>query len=264
MKQVNHKNNDQNKNDNILKFLGHKTIRFKVEKKSVNKKNSSSMQYIEEKLNEGRWSLSEQISFINALSKHGLNFKRIKETIPSRTLTQIRSHAQKFFIRLKRCKNKELGIDFTNNSIKSLKDMINHIKSVNNNYDVNNIFLYLYGNKPKYLDELKVTDFLINNNKNISNPCSQNFSIDYNKLDLTNKNNLGMLDSLNNIINYMNPYFINNLGKSILGNYIINSICTNYLENKCIEISKVVTPCFINNIKSSNNCNNNEFYLNKK
>ena len=245
MKQVNHKNNDQNKNDNILKFLGQKTIRFKVEKKSVNKKNSSSMQYIEEKLNEGRWSLSEQISFINALSKHGLNFKRIKETIPSRTLTQIRSHAQKFFIRLKRCKNKELGIDFTNNSIKSLKDMINHIKSVNNNYDVNNIFLYLYGNKPKYLDELKVTDFLINDNKNISNPCSQNFSID-------------------NIINYMNPFFINNLGKSILGNYIINNICTNYLENKCIEISKVVTPCFINNIKSSNNCNNNEVYLNKK
>ena len=245
MKQVNHKNNDQNKNDNILKFLGQKTIRFKVEKKSVNKKNSSSMQYIEEKLNEGRWSLSEQISFINALSKHGLNFKRIKETIPSRTLTQIRSHAQKFFIRLKRCKNKELGIDFTNNSIKSLKDMINHIKSVNNNYDVNNIFLYLYGNKPKYLDELKVTDFLINDNTNISNQCSQNFSID-------------------NIINYMNPFFINNLGKSILGNYIINNICTNYLENKCIEISKVVTPCFINNIKSSNNCNNNEVYLNKK
>ena len=41
---------------------------------------------------------------------------------------------------MKTCKDDSLGIDFTLDSIKNVKDMINQIKLVNPNYSVANIF----------------------------------------------------------------------------------------------------------------------------
>ena len=46
----------------------------------------------------------------------------------SRTTAQIRSHGQKFFNKMKTCKDDYLGIDFTFESIKNIRDMINQIK----------------------------------------------------------------------------------------------------------------------------------------
>ena len=43
---------------------------------------------------------------------------------------QTRSHAQKFYQKLKMCKDDELSIDFTLDSINNIKDMINQIKSI--------------------------------------------------------------------------------------------------------------------------------------
>ena len=45
--------------------------------------------------------------------------------------------------KLKKVNDEQLGIDFTLRYIKNLKDMVNHIKSVNTNYDITNVFLYL-------------------------------------------------------------------------------------------------------------------------
>ncbi|TNV83188.1 hypothetical protein FGO68_gene10702 [Halteria grandinella] len=45
----------------------------------------------------GRWSLSEHLRFLEALKLHGKNWKNIEEHIATRTSTQARSHAQKFF-----------------------------------------------------------------------------------------------------------------------------------------------------------------------
>jgi len=63
--------------------------------------------------------------------------------VQTRSDIQIRSHAQKFYKKLKRCKNEQLGIDFTLDRIHNIKDMIEHIKLVNNDYDMYKIFLYL-------------------------------------------------------------------------------------------------------------------------
>lgn len=38
---------------------------------------------------------------MKGLNTFGKNWKQIKELLPSRSLTQIRSHAQKYFIRIK-------------------------------------------------------------------------------------------------------------------------------------------------------------------
>ena len=95
--------------------------------------------------NVGRWTLKEHIQFLQALEKYGVNWKIIRKIIRTRTATQIRSHCQKFFIKLKNCKDEELGIDFTLDHIRSMKDILDHIKSVNKNFDVVNVLLYISG-----------------------------------------------------------------------------------------------------------------------
>lgn len=280
MKQINPKISEEIKNEKPLKLLGKKTTRFIV-KKFVNRdKKLPPKKYIKENLNEGRWSYTEQIKFIKALSKNGPNWKKISEAFNNRTLTQIRSHAQKFFQRLKRCKNNELGIDFTSNSIKSFKDMINHIKSVNSKNDINNVFLYLSDINQKSLHELsknanakelpnlvasivscayeelinRQNDFLNKNKINISNTNNLILNKDNNKHDSFNVNNILLLDSLNNMNNNLNVLLLNYLSKSIRANNLINKLYSNCLENINKTISNTAqTSSIINNINSLNN-----------
>ena len=56
---------------------------------------------------EGRWSKSEQLAFIKsyfilivAIAKYGKNWEELQKSVPTRSLIQIRTHSQKFFIRL--------------------------------------------------------------------------------------------------------------------------------------------------------------------
>lgn len=50
--------------------------------------------------NAGRWSEVEHQRFVEALSHHGKNWEKVTEAVGSRTLTQVRSHAQKYFLKL--------------------------------------------------------------------------------------------------------------------------------------------------------------------
>jgi len=288
MEQINHKVSEEIENENSLKLLGKKTIHFTVKKYPRSVKKSSIIKYPDEYLNKGRWSYTEQIKFIKALSKVGPDWKKISEEVIFRTLPQIRSHAQKFFRRLKRCKNNELGIDFTSNSIRSFKDMINHIKLVNNNYDINNIFLYLSYINQKFLDELtkkskddelphlmsaivgstieeltnRKNDFLNTNKMNISN---KNFQIDdkyNNKFDSNNLNTIRLLDSLNNMNNNLNVLILNYLNKSRITNNLINQLYNVYFEyidkalSNISQLSSANTPNYSNNSNINENKNN--------
>ncbi len=47
--------------------------------------------------NTGRWSKEEHATFVDGLEKHGKEWKKIAAMIPSRTVVQIRTHAQKYF-----------------------------------------------------------------------------------------------------------------------------------------------------------------------
>ena len=261
MEKINSKNLEESKNENHLKLLGKKTIHFTVEKYPNYKKKPSTINLPEENLNEGRWSYIEQIKFIKALSKDGPNWKKIGETINFRTLSQIRSHAQKFFLRLKRCKNNELGIDFTSNSIKSFKDMINHIKLVNSNYDINNVFLYLSDINQQSLDELtkktkedELSRFIMTNTN------SQSFEKDNNKFDSNNLNNILLLDNLNNMNNNLNVFILNYLNKSKKTNNLINKLYNIYLENINNVLANVTQSFFMNTNDSPNDSNINKIF----
>ena len=69
-------------------------------------------------LNGGRWNKDEQRRFAEAVLKFGNDWKKIQNHISSRNITQVRSHAQKFLMKLKensflQKKGMELSLSWT-------------------------------------------------------------------------------------------------------------------------------------------------------
>ena len=265
MKQLNQdKKEDKNIIQNQPKLLGKKIIRFEIRKKDDYSKIIQPTQIIEKKLNIGRWSYDEQIKFIDALSKYGTNWKQINKVISTRSLPQIRSHAQKFFNRLKLCKNEELGIDFTKNEIKNIKDMINQIKLINSNYDVNKILLYLSKNIINNIEE-KEYKTIDNNHNNII--IQKNTYEELNKEEKKNSvngeikifpeiinnkiglNNISLINSINNY-NNLNLLNLNYFNNAIIANNYLKLINENYLQ----YLSPIIIqqPLFYNGVGSLN------------
>jgi len=50
----------------------------------------------------GRWTMDEHFRFIEALQQYGKEWKRVQMHVGSRSSTQARSHAQKFFVKLEK------------------------------------------------------------------------------------------------------------------------------------------------------------------
>ena len=57
-------------------------------------------------MKEGRWNSKEQKLFIEAFGLYGKDWKKVRNHVGTRTTTQIRSHAQKYFIRLRKTSSK--------------------------------------------------------------------------------------------------------------------------------------------------------------
>ena len=88
-------------------------------------------------INEGKWSSEEHIKFIESFVNYGKKWATIQKCVGTRSSSQVRSHAQKFFIRLKRLNTDKYSFNLRNNNIKSLSDVINII-AINNKSGKNN------------------------------------------------------------------------------------------------------------------------------
>ena len=77
--------------------------------------------------NGGRWSYEEHIRFIESFVNHGKNWIIIQKHIGTRSAGQIRSHAQKFFLRLKELITNKFCFNLSKHKINSLLDLINLI-----------------------------------------------------------------------------------------------------------------------------------------
>ncbi len=75
-----------------------------LKRSSCSKTQSSSSQASSDKneivYNQGRWTCLEHFKFLEALKKYGKEWQKVQQHVNTRTSTQARSHAQKFFVKL--------------------------------------------------------------------------------------------------------------------------------------------------------------------
>ena len=81
--------------------------------------------------------------FIEAINFYGNEWKEVQKYIGTRSSNQVRSHAQKFFLKLKTFKDPSLGIDFTVDSVKKFWNVIIFINEIKDIKNVFNIFFIL-------------------------------------------------------------------------------------------------------------------------
>ena len=130
--------------------------------------------------NNGRWSEDEHRRFLEATALYGSKWEKVKEHVQTRSARQIRSHAQKFIIRLSKKKiayNKTVNIldlpiafeEYQKLSKKELENILmskfgNTNKSFDNESKVNNEKKYFLIEKYPRFRELK--DMINNKGKN--------------------------------------------------------------------------------------------------
>jgi SHAQKYF class myb-like DNA-binding protein len=263
--------------ENPVKFLTKKIGYFNVECLGKYSKKAKGKNITKE----GRWSKEEQEKFLEGITLYGTNWKKIRSLVKTRNSIQVCSHAQKFFSRMKTFKDEELGLDFTLNSICSITDMVNQIKSISNNYNINEISKSLKNkinnksnlnyeniNKIKYINE--------NFNYNDSTKLSTDINYDEISNNLLKKNNQNY--NLSNILNkekdleniykasllnyYSNPYIdilINNYLKS---NPNINNLLLSLLKEQNNIINTINIINSLNNNKNINQINMLENQIN--
>ena len=128
---------------------------FKTSKEEIKKK--------------GKWSYDEHIKFIKAYVNFGKDYVLIQKYIGSRNSTQIISHAQKFFKKLKKLKNNDF--DFSDDNIKTLWDIFQLIEAKNkNNID-----------REKYIINTLIS-LCENMQKNEDNYLNKNNKLKYSKI----------------------------------------------------------------------------------
>ena len=76
----------------------------------------------------GYWDKSEHKKFIDALYLYNCEWLKIQKYLKNRSYTQIRSHAQKFYLKLKSFKDEKLELDFTPSNVNSLNDIIKIVR----------------------------------------------------------------------------------------------------------------------------------------
>ena len=278
-------NNSSKNIENPVQFLCKKKSYFKIEDiEACNLKKT----YGNEISNKGRWTNEEHDNFLKGIEIFGTKWKKVKTLIKTRALVQVRSHAQKFYLKMKTCKDDNLGIDFTLDSINNIKDMVDQIKTINN-YDIVEIFkkldLKFFLNKKikKNKNEQKYDG---NNIENINNKlfisqkekkektnkfddvCVNNLFVEQNKQIKENENFLKTINSnqyINNVnnINYNNLLLNNNINNNniFINQYNNNDILTNYFNsinninniNNLFSIRTNILYCpYINNISLFN------------
>ena len=180
--------NIQNENVQIENFesnLNNKEQNNTIEENIINNinnslkenENSNSNSNVYE-YNSGRWLPEEHQKFIEGILKYGNEWKKVQNVIKTRSSTQARSHAQKFFLRLKR----DLLPDDLSNQDKLFEYILNSCYNSKNNLVLTNeqkekLLTVIRSNlKAEEMANKTEKDLLNDNNKNNS-ISGKNFAV---------------------------------------------------------------------------------------
>lgn len=183
--------------DNLLDKSSHKNsavkqIKFKIEKNKtfffVSRKRKRKVDKKKEIFANGRWTKEERIKFAIGLWKFGTDWAKIKQYISTRSIIQIRSHAQKFLLKL--ISDEDLMKKGLQLKGLSWKDIIKLLKNSFNDIDFLNILISI---ESELGDNNRMTKNYIERKKN-SKP----------KLySLTEENNISLASSEDNSKNHI-------------------------------------------------------------
>lgn len=134
--------NDKNQkieenNTNSSKNLNNQIQSNLIESQSCNyslKENENSGDSNLNEFHSGRWSKDEHEKFIEGILKYGNEWKKVQNVIKTRSSTQARSHAQKYFLRLK----KEASPDILCDQDKLFQYIINSNNNIKNSLELTN------------------------------------------------------------------------------------------------------------------------------
>lgn len=203
----------------------------------------------------GRWTREEHKKFIEAIIKFGNNWKEVQEYVNTRTSTQARSHAQKFFEKIKKnntlkffdALSSDYSENFTNTTILQLHKIYGN-KSKSEINAIVNKFLLLEYDLPKKRRKMAGTSMggilrRKNNNSNskkLNDITEENVEESYEEQNENgdskeNKNNYDENDRNNNHYNNENTKNGNN---GIMENNDYNSILKLYNEQMREKISE--------------------------
>ena len=256
LKFITHKIEQQKKNETKdifpVKMLGKKKMHFQVknekkEKEKVQDKNQ--IKFVVSSSEKGHWSWEEHKRFVEAIAEYGIQWEKVKYAVKTRTDIQIRSHAQKFYKKLKNYRNEQLCIDFTSDTIHNIKDMITHVRSVNDDYDLVKIFLYF----PK-LCEMQTRNVDLEEDVNIN--IFENL-LNYNKKDTFQKDN-NETSNINNRIDENKNENNNNNYETLYINYMntikykLDLTIMSYIYNQII-LNSGFNLLLVNYLKYLNN-----------
>lgn len=185
-----------------------------LQKKTPKKVNVSNSDL--EDVNNGRWNKEEQNRFTEAVLKFGNDWKKIQNYVFSRNITQIRSHAQKFLMKLKENKFvKDKG--FVNNlswtkvmnylnktlSYDELKELLFSVEKLgekkNGKKNYKNLKKIKKNNKNKEKTEYSMNDSPTNSISETNN--SNSYYLEYDKDGNNNYNNFNLNEEDKYIIN---------------------------------------------------------------
>ncbi len=233
------KDNIIQENSNLENDLDNRTITeydSEIENKNKILKNynrESKKQY------NGRWTIVENKIFLEGFFKYRNNWKKLNEVIRSRTIVQLRSHAQKFLIKVKKYIKNSQNENFVKGKIEDLFK-----KELNEKYDPS----YLH-NFTQYILKLysqnnnKSNRFLKKNFENVEHSTFSSIKLPSKyklknalQASLKNKNNLSCTQ--NSTLNNLDKSIITN-NKNLKNNpsLYINMLTVNYINsgNKKIE-----------------------------
>ena len=204
----------------------------------------------------GKWKNDEHQRFIEGVKKYGNDWSLVQKYVRTRTIIQIRSHAQKFMKKLKKLKIFETNsYDFSKSSLKIVHKIIKNLSNKKYNqilklskplFNINEIKenkIELNKQKEKFEENKFDIEFYFNENNN--NRLYGDIR-NYNDYYLTYKDReyISFYDCFNfeNNNEYISNYDYNNFE---FGNLIVSDILNNQRENFSFELN------------DSNNLNNN-------